>query len=67
MLSGATPVSSFIFYLLLCMTTCRSGDVIELINTASDDWWKGSVGELKGYFPASYVQVYVYDPVLARY
>ena len=39
------------------MYTCRSGDVIELINTASDDWWKGSVGELKGYFPAAYVQV----------
>ena len=37
--------------------TCRSGDVIELINTASNDWWKGSIGEMKGYFPASYVQV----------
>ena len=36
---------------------CRSGDVIELINTGSDDWWKGSIGEQKGYFPASYVQV----------
>ena len=41
------------------MFTCRSGDVIELINTASDDWWKGSIGELKGYFPAAYVQVYM--------
>lgn len=56
-LRGATPVSSFSFNLLLCMSSCRSGDVIELINTASDDWWKGSVGEVKGYFPASYVQV----------
>ena len=31
--------------------------MIELINTASSDWWKGSIGEMKGYFPASYVQV----------
>ena len=58
MLRGSTVHS---FNLLLHMSTCRSGDVIELINTASDDWWKGSVGELKGYFPASYVQVQSVD------
>jgi hypothetical protein len=35
----------------------KSGDVIELLNTASIDWWKGSTPTAKGYFPAQYVQV----------
>lgn len=34
-----------------------AGDIIELINTASSDWWKGSIRQNKGYFPASYAQV----------
>lgn len=37
----------------------QAGEVIELINTFSSDWWKGSSrddGDKKGYFPASYVQ-----------
>ncbi|XP_019849446.1 PREDICTED: uncharacterized protein LOC105316914 [Amphimedon queenslandica] len=34
-----------------------AGNVIELLNTASVDWWKGTIGSKKGYFPAQYVQV----------
>jgi hypothetical protein len=34
----------------------QSGDVIDLINTGSPDWWKGSCKGRTGYFPASYVQ-----------
>ena len=39
------------------MALCRAGEVVELINTCSTDWWKGTSGSKKGYFPASYVQV----------
>lgn len=37
----------------------RAGEVVELINTFSSDWWKGSIPntQKKGYFPASYAQV----------
>ena len=47
------------YFTVVIMKFClfRSGDVVELINTASNDWWKGCIGEMKGYFPASYVQV----------
>jgi hypothetical protein len=34
----------------------QPGDVIELINTSSSDWWKGSCRARVGYFPATYVQ-----------
>lgn len=35
----------------------KTGDVIELLNTASPDWWKGTTGDKKGYFPAEYVMI----------
>ena len=46
--------------------THRAGDVIALINTASGDWWKGSVGDKKGYFPATYVQLVSRGNIIMR-
>ncbi|XP_064384983.1 uncharacterized protein LOC135333889 isoform X2 [Halichondria panicea] len=43
-----------------------AGDVIALINTASGDWWKGSVGDKKGYFPATYVQLVSRGNIIMR-
>ena len=47
---------SFVFYVFV-VVVCSAGDVIELINTGSIDWWKGSLAGKTGYFPAAYVQV----------
>lgn len=58
---GLRPECGAIFSVKVMCFVYRSGDVIELINTASSDWWKGSMGEKKGYFPASYVQVCTRD------
>jgi len=44
----------------------RAGDVVSLINTASGDWWKGSVGDRKGYFPATYVQLVSRGNIITR-
>ncbi len=40
--------------------------MIALINTASGDWWKGSVGDKKGYFPATYVQLVSRGNIIMR-
>lgn len=54
------------FFLNISHFLSRAGDVIALINTASGDWWKGSVGDQKGYFPATYVQLVSRSDVIMR-
>lgn len=34
----------------------KTGDVIEVTQSAASDWWDGSVGGKSGAFPASYVE-----------
>ena len=35
----------------------RVGDVIEILDMTDDVWWHGSVGDVAGWFPASFVRV----------
>ena len=57
----STSTVSFFFcvyvFVFVVVVVCSAGDVIELINTGSIDWWKGGLAGKTGYFPAAYVQV----------
>lgn len=38
----------------------RAGDLIDVLDTVDKDWWWGSCGGERGWFPAAFVRVYIF-------